>query len=160
MHLFRLDIGNGIEIDETVDTARSLWTNINYRVKLLHYHGSFWSLNDNLDSRRSFFVTHAHVTRQQRDYVKAIKLASHFTTFAAEQVNFVENFSFAVQKEIQSAYQNEKRASLYKILISIGMEHWNMVIISNRMIHDTTFVYRAQKLIVKFIQNEYPSFKN
>jgi hypothetical protein len=72
-------------------------------------------------------------------------------------MDFAENFSFVVQKEIQSAYWNQKQTTLYTIVINVGSDHRNMVIISNRMVHDPTFVYCAQQLIVKFIREEYPS---
>jgi hypothetical protein len=119
--------------------------------------GSFRSLIDELNLRWSSFVTHTYVTRQQRDYVKKIKLTSSLTIFAVIQVDFAENFSFIVQKEILSAYWNQKQATIYTVVINIGADHRNMVIISDRMVHDTTFVYCTQKLIVAFIQEEFPT---
>ncbi len=73
------------------------------------------------------------------------------------QVDFAENFSFIIQKEIQSAYWNQKQATIYTVVINIGADHRNMVIISDRMIHDTTFVYCTQKLMVAFIREEFPT---
>ena len=122
-------MSNDAEIDEKPDAAWSLWTTTNNRVELLHCHGSFRSLIDELDGRWSSFVTHTYVTRQQRDHVKAIKLTSNLTTFVVVQMDFAESFSFVVQKEIQSAYWNQKQASLYAIVITINTEHRNMTII-------------------------------
>ncbi len=159
MSVSSLFITNRDDIDEMPDTTWSLWTTTNNHIELLHSHGSFRSLIDQLDRRWSSFVTHTYVTRQQREYIKTIKLTSHLTTFAVVQMDFAENFSFVVQKEIQSAYWNKKQASLYTIVITVGTDHRNMVIISNRMVHDTAFVYCAQKLIVKFIKDEYPTIQ-
>ena len=67
-------------------------------------------------------------------------MTSSFSTFAVAQMDFVENFSFVVQNEIQSAYWNQKQATVYTLVISVGANHRNVVIISNRMVHDTSFV--------------------
>jgi hypothetical protein len=74
-------------------------------------------------------------------------------------MDFAENFSFVMQKEIQSAHWNKKQATLYTVSITIGDDHRNMVIISNRMMHDTSFMYCAQKLISSFIRDEFPNVK-
>lgn len=143
------------DIEEALDTNWSLWVVTNNRVELQHFSGSFSSLINQLNARWAAFVTHTYVTRQQREYIKRIKLTSSFTTFAVIHMDFAENFSFVVQKEIQSSYWNQKQATLYTIVIDVGSDHRNMIIISNRMVHDTTFVYCAQRLIVKFIREEY-----
>ncbi|CAF4975031.1 unnamed protein product [Rotaria sp. Silwood1] len=159
MNVSSLFITDREDIDEKADTSWSLWTTSNNHVELLHYHGSFRSLIDQLDSRWSSFLTHTYVTRQQREHIKTVKLTSHPTTFAVVQMDFAENFSFVVQKQIQSAYWHQKQASLYTVVITVGTNHHNMVIISNRMVHDTAFVYCTQKLIVKFIKDEYPTIQ-
>ena len=112
---------------------------------------------DQLNERWPSFVTHTYVTRQQREHIKKIKLTSSLTTFVVVHMDFAENFSFVIQKEIQSAYWHQKQATLYTIVISVGSDHRSMVIVSNRMVHDTAFVYSAQQIIVKFIREEYPS---
>jgi hypothetical protein len=147
----------GVDIDEQADTTWSLWTNNNNYVELQHCSGTFRSLLDQLNSRWPVFVTHTYVTRQQRDYIKFIKINSSVTTFAVVHMDFAENFAFVVQKEIQSAYWSKKQATVYTIVIKIGSNHRNMVIISNRMVHDTSFVYCVQMILVKFIREEYPT---
>jgi hypothetical protein len=148
---------NDDDFDDKLDASWSLWITKNNRVELQHFTGSFRSLIDELNGRWSSFVTHTYVTRQQRDYIKNIKLASSLTTFAVIQVDFAENFTIIVQNEIQSAYWNQKQVTIYTIAINIGADHRNMVIISDRMVHDTTFVYCTQKLIVAFIREEFPT---
>ena len=143
--------------NEFLDTTWSLWTTTNNRVELLHFHGSFRSLVDQLDSRWSSFITHTYVTRQQREYIKTIRLTSLPTTFAVVQMDIAENFSFVVQKEVQAAHWNKKQASIYTVVVTVGDDHHNVVIISNRMVHDTASVYCAQELIVKFIKDVYPT---
>ena len=101
------------DIDEQAHTAWSLWTVTNNHVELQHLNGSFRSLIDQLNVRWPAIVTHCYVTRQQRDYIKSIKITSSFSTFAVAQMDFAENFSFVVQNEIQSAYWNQKQATVY-----------------------------------------------
>ena len=147
------------DIDEQTDTAWSLWIVTNNHVELKHLNSSFRSLIYQLNVRWPAFVTHCYVTRQQRDYIKSIKITSSFSTFAVAQMDFAENFSFVVQNEIQSAYSNQTQATVYTVVIGVGANHRNVVIISNRMAHDTSFVYCAQKLIVSFIREEYPTIQ-
>jgi hypothetical protein len=145
------------DFDEELDTSWSLWVTTNNHVELQHFTGSFRSLLDQLNSRWLSFVTHTYVTRQQREYIKKIKLTSSLTTFAVVHVDFAENFGFITQKEIQSAYWNKKQVTIYTVVINVGANHRNMVIVSNRMVHDTTFVYCTQKIIVSFIRKEFPT---
>jgi uncharacterized membrane protein len=148
---------NDEDFDEKLDATWSLWLTRNNHIELQHLTGSLRSLIDELNDRWSAFVTHTYVTRQQRDYIKKLKLTSSLTTFAVIQIDFAENFSFITQKEIQSACWNQKQATIYTVVINIGAKHRNMVIISDRMAHDTTFVYCTQKLIVTFIREEFPT---
>lgn len=81
------------------------------------------------------------------------------STFALINCDFVENFTFVTQQEIQSAYWSRRQATLYTIVINIGNVHRNIVVISDRLAHDTSFVYCTQEIIVDFIRNEYPTIK-
>jgi hypothetical protein len=145
------------EIDEQGDTAWSFWSTVNNRIELQHRSGSFRSLIEQLNTIWPAFITHTYCTRQQREYIKSIKIDSSLTTFAVIQLDFAENFSFIIQKEIQSAYWNKKQATVFTVFMKIGDDHRNMVIISNYMAHDTTFVYCCQKLITMFIHENFPS---
>lgn len=145
------------DFDENLDAVWSLWVTSNHHVELQHFNGSFESLIDNLNDRWASFVTHSYVTRQQREYIKQIRLLSSPNTFALVNCDFAENFTFVVQNEVQSAYWNQHQATLYTIVINIGNSHHNMVVISDRMVHDTAFVYCTQQLVVKFIRDEYPT---
>ena len=73
------------------------------------------------------------------------------------QLDFAQNFSLIVQREIQSAYYSRRQATILTIYIRIGDEHRNMVIISDYHAHDTRFVYSVQKYIVDFIRKQYPN---
>jgi hypothetical protein len=145
------------EIDEQNDANWSIWTTCQNRVELQHRTGSFRSLVDQLNSVWSAFMTHSFVTREQRDHIKLIKKSSSLTTFAVVQIDFAENFSFVVQKEVQSAHWNHKQATIFTVFIKVGSDHRNMVIISNYMDHDTTFVYCALQQITQFIRAIYPN---
>ncbi|CAF1502656.1 unnamed protein product [Adineta ricciae] len=75
--------------------------------------------------------------------------------YSVVHVDFAENFTFVTQNEIQSAYWNQKQATVYTVVIQTDADHRNMVLISNRMTHDTAFVYCTQEIIVVLIREEY-----
>lgn len=145
------------DLDEDLDASWSLWVTSNHRVELQHLNGTLKSLVEHLNDRWSSFVTHSYVTRQQREYIKSLRSLSGPTTFALINCDFAENFTFVNQQEIQSAYWSQRQATLYTIVINIGNDHRNIVVISDRMVHDTSFVYCTQEIIVAFIRNEYPT---
>jgi len=147
------------DIDSKFNVGWSLWINTNNHVELQRFNGSFRQLINELNSRWPSFIHHAFITRHQREHIKNLKLISDLNTFAVVHMDFAENFSFIIQNEIQSAYWNQKQATIYTIVINVGNHHHNMVIISNRMTHDTAFVYCAQQIITTFIRQKYPSIK-
>ena len=144
-------------INEKTEVTWSLWVMINNRVELQHFNASLLSLIEQLNSHWTAFITHTYVTRQQRDYIKTTRINSNLTTFATIYMDFAENFSFIVQNEIQSAYWNQKQATIYTVVINVGNSHRNIIIISNCMVHDTKFVYCIQQLLMKFVRKEYPT---
>lgn len=105
------------DIDEQVDTTWSFWSTSNNRVELQHRSGSFRSLIEQFNTIWPAFITHSYCTRQQREHIKSIRVDSSFTTFVVIQLDFAENFSFIVQKEIQSAYWNKKQATVFTVFI-------------------------------------------
>jgi hypothetical protein len=145
------------DVDEQPDAQWSIWTTRQNRTELQHRNGSFRSLVDQLNTLWPAFVTHSFVTREQRDYIKLIKTSSSLTSFAVAQIDFAENFSFVIQKEVQSAHWNQKQATVFTVFIKVGSDHRNMVIISNYMDHDTTFVYCALQQITRYIRENYPN---
>ncbi len=143
---------------EIQDTASwSIWKKVNSRYELLHLTGTFRALLEEIDDLWPNFITHSFCTRQQRDYIALIKEMSSITTSAVVQLDFAQNFSFVIQREIQSAYYSRQQATIFTIYIRIGEEHRNMVFISDYLAHDTKFVYAAQKRIVEFLRKEYPN---
>ena len=84
-----------------------------------------------------------------------IKEISSVTTFVVAQLDFAQNFSFVIQREVQSACFLRQQAAILTVYIKIGEEHRNMVFISDYLTRDTRFVYCAQKSIVDFLRKEY-----
>ncbi|CAF1541986.1 unnamed protein product [Adineta ricciae] len=148
---------NGYNFDEQFHISWSLWTTRNNHVELQHFTSSFNTIIDELNSRWSSFITHTYITRKQPHYIKSIKLNSSLTTYSVVHVDFAENFTFVAQNEVQSAYWSQKQATVYTVVTQTGADHRNMVLISNRMTHDTAFVCCTQKIIVAFIREEYPN---
>ena len=103
----------------------------------------------------SSFITHSFLTHQQCDYIALIKENPSLITYAVVQMDFARNFSFITQQEIQSAYYSRKQAAIFTIYIKVGVEHRNMVLISDYLSHGTRFVICPQKIITDFLKHEY-----
>ena len=119
--------------------------------------GTFRALLEEIDNLWPNFIIHNFYTHEQRDYIALIKETSSITTFAIVQIDFAQNYSLIIQREIQSAYYSRQQATIFTIYIKVGEEHRNMVIISDYLAHDTKFVYAGQKIIVNFLQKQYPN---
>ncbi|CAF1540342.1 unnamed protein product [Adineta ricciae] len=148
-------LSNGIDVEVQDECSWSIWKKVQLRYELLHVTGAFQALLGEIDSLWSNFITHTFNTSQQRDYIAMIKELSSFSTYAIVQLDFAQNFSFVIQREIQSGYYCRQQATIFTVYIRIGDEHRNMVIISNYLAHDTRFVYSAQKIIIEFLKKEY-----
>ena len=156
MYLKASDIlSNGIDVEVQDLTSWSIWKKLNSRYELLHLTGTFRALLEEIDNLWPCFITHTYFTHEQKDYITSIKEASSKNTFAVVQLDFAQNFSLIVQREIQSAYYSRRQATILTTYIRIGDEHRNMMIISDYLAHDTRFVYSAQKYIVDFIRKQY-----
>ena len=119
--------------------------------------GTFRALLEEIDNLWPNFIIHNFYTHEQRDYIALIKETFSITTFAIVQIDFAQNYSLIIQTEIQSAYYSPQQATIFTIYIKVGEEHRNMVIISDYLAHDTKFVYAGQKIIVNFLQKQYPN---
>jgi hypothetical protein len=155
-HLIASDIlADGIDVELQDVASWSIWKKVNSRYELIHVTGSFQALLEEIDELWPNFITHNFYMHQQRDYIALIKEKSSITTFAIVQLDFSQNFSFVTQREIQSAYYSRQQATMFTIFIKIGVEHRNMVIISDYLAHDTRFVFCAQQIIIEFLRKEY-----
>jgi hypothetical protein len=143
-------------IDEDDEWTWSIWKTTNKKVDLHHIHGSIVSLLDEIDEQWKKFVIHSYFNREQRSYINNLRLLSNDTSYVTVQIDFAENYTIIRQREVQAAHWNNLQVTLFTVHIKVGRSHKNMVIISDYMRHDTTFVYCAQRLIVEFIKEHYP----
>ena len=121
--------------------------------------GSVDSLITEVEERWPGFLQHAHCNRQQRDYIKELRSQSTPKTFVVAQVDFSMNYTLLRQREVQQGFFSQNQATIFTVHFTIGQEHRNLAVISDHMEHSTAFVYCAQKLIVQFLKENYPSMK-
>ena len=155
-HLKASDIlsdGIGIEIHDSASWF--IWKKMNVRYELLHLTGAFQALMEEIDDLSSNFITHSFYTHKQRYYIALIKEISSSATFAVAQLDFAQNFSFVIQREVQSVYYSRQQAAILRVYIKVGEEHRDMVFISDYLTHDTRFVYCAKNSVVDFLRKEY-----
>lgn len=148
-----------IDIDFEDLVSWSIWRKVGARYELLHLTGTLRLLLKEIEDLWPHFITHSFYTHEQRDYVSLIRKESSLTTYIVVQIDFAQNFSFVIQREVQSAYFNRQQATIFTVHMRIGEEHRNLVIISDYLAHDTKFVYSAQKIIVQFVRREYPNIE-
>ena len=148
-----LSINAHVDIQDSVSWP--MWKKQNARFELLHITGTFCALLQEIDSLWPIFVLHSYYTRQQREYIAHIREISSCTTFAVVQMNFAQNFSLVVQREIQSAYYSREKVIIFTVFIKVDEEHRNMAIISDYIAHDTKFVYFTQKFIIELTRQTY-----
>lgn len=145
-----------IIVDEDDEWTWSIWKTTNKKVDLHHIHGSIVSLLDEIDQQWRRFVIHSYFNREQRSYINNLRLLSSDTSYVTVQIDFAENYTIIRQREVQAAHWNNLQVTLFTVHIKVGTNHKNMIIISDYMRHDTTFVYCAQRIIVEFIKERYP----
>ena len=147
------------DIDEDDAWSWSLWKAINKKVDLHEIRGTIASLLTEIDEQWPVFLLHSYCNREQRAFIDEIRTKSSNASFVVVQMGFAENYTFIRQREVQAAHWNNQQATLFTIHIKIGKSHSNIVIISDYMHHDTTFVYCAQRLVVEFVKNHFPEVK-
>ncbi|CAF1419424.1 unnamed protein product [Rotaria magnacalcarata] len=107
-HLKASDIlSDGVDVEIQDLASWSIWKKVNVRYELLHLTGTFEALMEEIDDLWSHFIKHSFYTHKQRDYIALIKEMSSITTFAVIQLDFAQNFSFVIQREVQSAYYSQ-----------------------------------------------------
>ena len=127
------------------------------RTELQRHATSVSTLLEKLDCIRNKFLIHYFVTIEQREYIKQIKLKSSEHGTAIVQLDFAENFCLFSQSAVQSSYYYNKQVAIFTVHIKMGLDHCNLVFISDYMKHTTKFVYQAQVFITHFIKNWYPN---
>lgn len=147
----------GLDVEIYDLASWSMWKKTRSRYELLHLSGTLETLLEELDDLWSAFLIHSFYTAKQRDYIALIKETSSLTTFSVIQLDFAQNFSLIIQREIQSAYYSRQQATIFTVYVRVGNEHRNMAIISDYLSHDTKFVFCAQQLIMDFVKREYPN---
>ena len=94
----------GIDVDLEDLVSWLMWKKTASRYELLHSKGPFRLVLNEIDELWPQFITHSFITHQHRDYINLSKKESSLTTFAVVQLDFAQNFSFVIQREVQSAY--------------------------------------------------------
>ena len=69
--------------------------------------------------------------------------------FIVAQIDFSMNYTLIRLREVQQGLLSQHQVTLFTIHLTIGQEQRNLVIIRDHMEHTTTFVYCAQKILVR-----------
>ena len=63
------------------------------------------------------------------------------------------------QREVQQGFFSSQQPSLFTAHLTIGKEQQNVAIISDRLEHETAFVYCAQEILLEFVKKKFPQVK-
>lgn len=146
-------------LDENVCVSWSQWKSVNGKVELCNVSGSMSLLINEIDDQWETFLYHSYITTEQKEYITTLRSNSSDVTYIVAQLDFAENFSMIHQREVQGYHWNNKQATVFTIHMKIGFVQKNIVIISDHMCHNTSFVYVAQQVIVDFIKENFPLVK-
>ena len=69
------------------------------------------------------------------------------------------NYSLMRQREVQQGFFSRQQATLFIAHLIIGKEQQNLAVVSDRLEHDTAFIYCAQEIIVEFVKKKFPQVK-
>ena len=151
-------ISNSI-IDMDDECSWTLWKKVNSKFDLQQVTGSVDSLLTEIEERWPLFLLHTYTDRQQRDYIKKLRIQSSDKTFVVAQIDFSMNYTLIRQREVQQGFFSQHQVTLFTMHLTIGQEHRNLAVISDYMGHTTVFVFCAQQLLVHFIKKNFPLVK-
>ena len=149
---------NIMDLDD--ECSWNLWKKVNNKFDLQQMSGSIDSLLTEIEERWLLFLLHAHINREQREYIKDLRCQSPDKTFVVAQIDFSMNYKLIRHREVQQGVFSHHQVTLFTIHLTIGEEQRNLAIISNYMEHTTAFVHCAQKILVQFIKKNFPLVKN
>ncbi|CAF4972949.1 unnamed protein product [Rotaria magnacalcarata] len=144
---------SGIDLDEEVNWMK--WANVNGKIDIHRLSGSVGDLLIEMEHQWSKFIMHSYITHAQFEHIRNLK-QSLASDSALVHMDFAENYALEVQNEVMSKHWSTKQAALFTIQIRTNNEIINIVIVSDYLSHDTTFVSCAQKLICNHIKTFYP----
>ena len=121
--------------------------------------GSVDSLLTTIEDSWPKFLLHIYCNRQQRDYIKELRIQSTDKIFIVAQIDFSMNYALIRQREVQQGFFSQHQVTLFTIQLTIGQAHRNLAIISDHMEHTTAFLYCAQKIVVQFIKTNFSYVK-
>lgn len=130
---------------------------------------NFDTFSKPLDDFLDYFITklkklipHHYISNQQSDFIKN-KKASLRTTEVLVQLDFAENYSCEIQNAAQSYHWNKNQVTIHPLVVYYKtpdggeLRHYNYVIISESLHHDTTAVHLFITKMMKFLTENLPT---
>jgi hypothetical protein len=157
IRLLTEDFSEDIDFDDLC--SWTVWKKINNKFDLQKVNATIDSLLFEMNEQWPSFLLHSYCNRQQREHIALLRSQSSSTSFVIAQIDFSMNYSLVRQREVQQGFFSHQQASLFTTHLVVGKEQRNLAIISDRLEHDTAFVYGAQQIIVAFVKKKFPRVK-
>ena len=130
------------------------------KISLQKKTGSIEDLLEEFDTQWKTYIKHSYITTQQSDYIKTIKEEADEHGTIVVHMDFAENHTLLVNKEIMQAHWTKQQATLFTIHLKVTKDiHHSMILISDYLAHDVEFVHAAQGVISDYVQSAYPAVK-
>ena len=108
----------------------------------------------NIDIKPSYVATHRY------NYIKLIKDEAGEDGTILIHMDFAENHTLLVNKEMMQAHWEKQQATLFTIHLKVAKDiHPSTVMISDYLAHDVEFVHAAQGIISEYVRSAYPAVK-
>lgn len=111
-----------------------------------------------LENDLKHYVKHDFIAHKQASYISTVKENLKEGEFLVS-LDFAENYSFVVQDAIQSFHWNNAQATVHPYVIYYNngdeIEHYNFVIISESLKHDTVAVSLFNKKMIHFLKQKH-----
>ena len=137
------------DFDDDIDSdglcSWTVWKKIDNKFDLHKVNASIDSLLFEMNEQWLPFLLHSYCNRQQREHIALLRSQCSSKSFIIAQIDFSMNYSLIRQREVQQGFFSRQQASLFTAHLIIGKEQQNLAIVSDRLEHDTAFVYCAQK---------------
>ena len=134
------------------------------RTKLVTITESKADFIDNFSGQVIKLTRHSFTAKAQSLYMKELKTTMRPQDDVILQGDFVENFSYVVQDEIQSFHWENKQATLHPFVAYCRFadgtfEHRNICVVSDTREHSSVTVYAFLSVVIPYLQTEFPHVK-
>jgi len=114
---------------------------------------------DILMQKLNSLLSHSFIAKQQSLFQTELKSLLKRNEYLVI-CDFAENYAFLIQDQAQAYHWNNPQATIHPFVVYFKdeenfLQHVSFVVISDCLIHDTIAVYSFQKLLIRFLKEQF-----